>query len=304
MVADGYISAYLGVTRMHLSRIVALVPGLFFLGISTADAQCAPGTMTLIAHRDFAAAKRSLDLELRTSARNDSVLHCLGTLALEADDQEGAVGYFEKAIDIAPRPAHRVALAMALRSQAARAGMFRAAPLMTRMKTELETALGSDASLIDAQYILLQFYAQIPAGIGGDMARARGHAAALLRLSPERGHIGLGFIAEQEKNLVLAEREYRLAISTRPDSEPPYTAAGAFYRRQERWTDAISMYEKAARAISNNALSSKAANIHYLLGNSLEKAGNQARARAEYAAALRYNPDHAEARKALGGGRQ
>lgn len=41
-----------------------------------------------------------------------------------------------------------------------------------------------------------------------------------------------------------------------------------------------------------------------LLGNSLEKAGNRARAQTEYAAALKYKPDHAEARKALGGGRQ
>jgi tetratricopeptide (TPR) repeat protein len=169
------------------------------------------------------------------------------------------------------------------------------------MKAELETALASDSSLIDAQYILLQFYAQVPAGMGGNMARARGHAAALLKLSPERGHIGLGFIAEQEKDLALAEREYRQAIAIRPDSEPPYTAAGAFYRRQERWTDAISMYEKAARALPGGAFSSKAASIHYLLGNSLEKAGNQARAQAEYSAALRYKPDHAEARKALGG---
>jgi tetratricopeptide (TPR) repeat protein len=287
---------------MQRSRILALVPCILFLGISTANAQCAPRTMTLIAHRDFAAAKRTLDLQLRTSARNDSVVHCLGRLALEADDQEEAVGYFQKAIGMAPRPSHRVALAMALRSQAAKAGMFRAAPLMTRMKTELETALSSDSSLLDAQFILLQYYAQIPPGLGGDMARARGHAAALLKLSPERGHIGLGLIAEQEKDLALAEREYRLAISVRPDSEPPYSAAGAFYRRQERWTDAISMYEKASRALPSAAFSSKTANIHYLLGNSLEKAGNQARAHAEYAAALRYNPDHAEARKALGGG--
>src|SRR5215211_7273591 len=288
---------------MQVFRIVALVLGVLFIGTSTADAQCAPATTALIARRDFGGAKRTLELQLRTSARNDSVLHCLGKLALEADDQESAVDFFEQAIGIAPRPTHRVALAVALRSQAVGASMFRAAPLMTRMKMELETALGSDSSLIDPRYILLQFYAQVPAAMGGDMARARGHAAALLRLSPERGHIGLGFIAEQEKNLALADKEYRLAISIRSDSEPAYSAAGAFYRRQERWTDAVSMYEKASRALPNTAFSSKTATIHYLLGHSLEKAGNQTRAQAEYAAALRYKPDHAEARKALEGGR-
>jgi tetratricopeptide (TPR) repeat protein len=289
---------------MQLSRITSLAAALIAIGVSTADAQCSAGTTTLIARREFPAAKRALDLQLRANARNDSVLHCLGTLALETDDQEGAAEFLEKAISIAPQPAHRVALAMALRSQAQKVGMFRAPPLMLRMKTEMETALAQDSSLIDAQYVLLQFYAQVPAAMGGDMARARVHAAALLKLSPERGHIGLGFIAEQEKNLALADKEYRLAVAIRSDSEPPYSAAGAFYRRQERWTDAVSMYEKAARSLPNSAFSSKLANVHYLLGHSLEKSGNKTRARAEYATALRYKPNHADAKKALGGGDQ
>ena len=286
---------------MRLIRKCAIGLGLLLFGPSIAQAQCAPATTTLIAQRDFTAAKRTLDLQLRTSARNDSVLHCLGTLELEAGNHEEAISQFERAIAIVPRPTHRVALAMALRAQAASLGMLRAPPIMIRAKTELETALRGDSSLIDAHFILLQFYAQVPAAFGGDMARARGHAAALVRLNPERGHIGLGFIAEQEKNLALAEREYRLAMSIRPDSEPPYTSAGAFYRRQERWSDAVSMYEKASRAVPGTALSSKRASIHYLLGNSLEKAGDVPRARGEYAIALRYNPNHAEARKALEG---
>lgn len=288
---------------MKLSRLPALVSVFLLLGISTAGAQCAPATMALIARRDFAAAKRTVDLQPKATARSDSAMHCLGTLALETGDEESAVTFFERAIALAPRPTHRVALGMVLRSQAAKAGMFRQAPLMTQMKTELETALAGDSSLIDAHYILLQLYAQAPAGMGGDMATARRHAAALLKLSPERGHLGLGIIAEQEKNLALAEHEYRLAISTRADSEPPYTAAAAFFRRHKRWADAIVMYEKALQVLPATTFSSKTANLHYLLGNSVEKSGNEARARAEYAAALKYNPDHAEAKKALGSGR-
>jgi len=92
-----------------------------------------------------------------------------------------------------------------------------------------------------------------------------------------------------------------LAIASRPDSEPPYSFAGAFYRRQHRWADAISMYEKAARLLPAAALSSRAASIHYLLGDSKEKSGQPSRARAEYATALRYNPNHREAKKALEG---
>lgn len=288
---------------MQSIKRLALILGMLSFRSPTADAQCAAGIMTRIARREFTGAKHTLELQLRTSARNDSVLHCLGTLALEAGDQEEAIALFEKSIASDPRPAHRIALAIALRSQAAKVGMLRAAPLMTRMKSELEIALSTDANLIDAHFILLQFYAQIPAGFGGDMERARAHAAALLKINPERGHIGLGIIAEQEKNLTLGEREYRMAISVSPDSEPPYTAAGAFYQRRERWAEAIAMYEKAGRVLPQGAFSSKKANIHYLLGNVLAKAGNQARARAEYVEALKHKPDHADAKKALGGSR-
>jgi tetratricopeptide (TPR) repeat protein len=259
--------------------------------------------MALIVHREFAAAKLTADRLLQANAKNDSALHCLGTLALETEDFDRAEDSFEKAIDVAARPGHRVALALALRAHAVTLGMFRARPLMGRMKTELETALAQNPNLIDALYVLLQYYAQIPAAFGGDMPRARGYAATLLKLNPERGHIGLAFIAEQENNLVLAEREYRVAIATRPDSEPAYSVLGAFYRRQERWTDAIPMYEKASRTLPQTALSSKSATVHYLLGNSLEKAGDRNGARAEYTVALGYNPNHAEAKKALGGSR-
>jgi tetratricopeptide (TPR) repeat protein len=283
-------------------RIPAFASALLVIAMSSAGAQCAPATHTLIARRDFHAAKRTLALQLRSSARNDSALHCLGILSMESGEQQEAVEFFEEAIAIAPRPVHRLALAMVLRAQSVKAGMFRAAPLMTRMKSELEAALGSDSTLIDAHYILLQFYAQVPSGLGGDMAKARGHATALLRLSPERGHVALGFIAEQEQNLAVAEREYRMATSIRPDSEPAYSAAGAFFRRQERWTDAIAMYERAARALPSRTFSSKVASVHYLLGDSLDKAGLRARAQTAYAAALKARPDHAESRKAFGGG--
>ena len=60
------------------------------------------------------------------------------------------------------------------------------------------------------------------------------------------------------------------------------------------------MYEKASRVLPATAFSSKIANIHYLLGNSLEKTGNRVRARAEYSAALKIKPNHAETLKALG----
>jgi tetratricopeptide (TPR) repeat protein len=285
---------------MRLPKKLVHLAIVFLFCTSSLPAQCVPATLTLIAHREFATAKRTLDAQLRATARNDSALHCFATLALETDDQAGAVDYLERAIAIAPRPEHRVALAMALRLQASQAGMFSAGRLMTRMKTQLETALSGDSSLVDAHFVLLQLYAQAPAAMGGDIALARTHAAALLRFDPARGHVGRGYLAEQEKNPGLAEKEYRLATTIHPDSEVAYTFAAAFFRRQQRWNDAVAMYEKAVRTLSRTTLASRRANIHYLLGNSLEKAGNSARARAEYAEALKHKPDHADARKALG----
>ena len=88
--------------------------------------------------------------------------------------------------------------------------------MMGRMKTELEQALAIDSTLLDAHYVLLQFLAGAPMMMGGSLDKAREHAAAMRKLSAMRGHIGYGFVADQERDYAAAEKQFAAGMARRP----------------------------------------------------------------------------------------
>ena len=83
------------------------------------------------------------------------------------------------------------------------------------------------------------------------------------------------------------------------DSDAAYSVAGAFYRRRERWADAIGMYEKQLKAMPKDATPGKVSNAHYFLGIAHDKSGQVDKARAEYVTAIAANPKNEAAKKAL-----
>lgn len=281
-----------------MTRILFIIGA--WLAPITLHAQCVPAVQRLITGRKYNDARVQLEAQIKRAPNDDAAMHCMGRLLLEQDESSDAIDWFEKAVKINGRSAqHHLWLGLALRAEGGKAGMLRAAGFVGRMKTELEQALVLDPKLVEARYALLQLYAQAPAMMGGSIPKAREQAAELLKLNPIRGHIGDGFIAEQEKDYAAAEKEFLAAIAARPDSDVTYSAAGSFYRRRERWADAISMYEKQLKTMAKDATPSRISNAHYFLGIVHERSGHRDRAKAEYQAAIAANPKNEDAKKAL-----
>jgi tetratricopeptide (TPR) repeat protein len=254
----------------------------------------------MIADRRQDDARAGLEVQLKRTPNDAAAMECLGRLLLDQDESAGAVEWLEKAVAIDGKNAqHHLSLGMALRAEGGKASMLRAPSIVGRMKAELEQAVALDPALVEARYVLLQFLVQAPPMMGGSIPKAREQAAELLKLSPMRGHIGYGVVAEQEKDYVAAEKEFLAAIATRPDSDVTYSATGAFYRRRERWTDAIAMYEKQLKFMLKDASPTRVSNAHYFLGLAHEKSGHGDRAKTEYQAAIAANPKNEDAKKAL-----
>jgi tetratricopeptide (TPR) repeat protein len=267
------------------------------LAAATVRAQCVPAVQRLITDRKYEAARTQLQAQITRAPNDDAAMHCMGRLLLEQNESGDAVDWLEKAVAINKKSAqHHLWLGLAVRAEGQTAGMLRAPALVGRMKTELEQALALDPTLVDARYALLQFYAGAPAMMGGSMAKAREHAAEILKLNPMRGHLGYGTIAEQEKDYAAAEKEFLAAVAVMPDSAVALNVMGSFYRRRERWTEAIAMYRKALLA-KPNAVSASAA--HYYLGMIHQQNGRSGQAKAEYQAALAANPNNGDAKRAL-----
>jgi len=156
--------------RLTLRLLILLV-----LSVTTSSGQCAPEFQKLLVVRQLSVAQATLETQLARDPRDDGALHCLARVALERDDADRAVDLLEKAAAKRPRSAeHHVWLGLALRLQAARVGTLRAPSIISRMKTELETALALDSTQADAHYALLQFNAQVPESFGGGIGKGAG----------------------------------------------------------------------------------------------------------------------------------
>jgi tetratricopeptide (TPR) repeat protein len=285
-------------TRHRIARILLAIGASLAPGVS--NAQCTPANQRLVDARKFVEARAGIDALLKASPSDDKAMDCLGRLLIEQNKPEEAADWLNKAIAIDAKSAeHKFALGNALSAQASAAGPLGAMSYAPRVRANLEEAVALDPKLVDARRSLVTIYTMLPSAMGGSADKAREQAAEILKLNPMRGHAALGYLADQQKDYVTAEREYLAAISARPDSEAAYGAAGAFYRRRERWTDAISMYEKQLRALPKGAPVVRVSNAHYYLGLAQEKSGHMERARLEYRAAIAANPDNEDAKKAL-----
>jgi tetratricopeptide (TPR) repeat protein len=312
-----------------------VVVALVFVLQGAAYAQCAGPVRALIADGRYDQARADVQAQLKRAPNDDAAMECLGRVRLEQGDSADAVGWLEKAVAINARSGtHHLWLGNAIRGETEKAGMLRQMMLARQMKAEYEQAVALDATLVDAHQGLFLFMSNAPAAMGGGVEKARGEAAIILTLHPARGHVDYGTLAEQDKDLAGAEKEFLAAVSSMPDSEVGYNAAGSFYRRQQRWTDAIATYERLLKAkpefitahlslgrvyvenlknydrgekevrlwLANppkNASTTNTAIAHYCLGLVHQQAGRRDQARAEYQTALTSNPKNEDAKKAL-----
>ncbi|HEY4307240.1 MAG TPA: tetratricopeptide repeat protein [Gemmatimonadaceae bacterium] len=299
------------------------------------SAQCAPVVQHLVTDRRYDDAKAEVRALLKHNEKDDSALHCMGTILIESGDSKGSVEWFEKAIDANDKSsAHHLWLANALGEQAEHTSKIKLPFLARRIKSEFDRAAQLDPSSIDARHGLIEFYSQAPGVMGGSMDRAKDQAREILKLSAWRGHYEMGRLLERDKDVAGAEKDYIAAVTAAPDSTPAYQYLGAFYRRQKRYDDALKTYETALQhrpdangfhlTIANTLFVSgqnldrgerearewlasapadapkvNLATAHYLLGQFAEKSGKKDVAKAEYQQALTIVPSYSDAKKAL-----
>jgi tetratricopeptide (TPR) repeat protein len=298
--------------------------------------QCPPATQKLIVDRKLDEAATEARAAVKQNGSDEAVLHCMGRVLLEQDKSGEAVDWFEKAVKANDKNAlHHLWLGNALGTEAQKANKLRQPFLARRVKTEFEQAVALDPTMTDARYGLVQFYTMAPGVMGGSKEKANEQLAAMVKVNPMRGHFARAWVAEREKDVATAEREYVAASTAAPDSAIAFSTLGNFYRRQKKWAEATTAFERVlvvkpdaynahlslggiAVASGQNldrgereikewlATAPKDAPIgnvsiaHQWLGKIYEQQGKKDAARAEYQLALSANPKNEEAKKSLG----
>jgi tetratricopeptide (TPR) repeat protein len=207
-----------------------------------------------------------------------------------------------------------------------------AAGLAKKVRNEFERAVQLDPNNVSARVDLAEFYLEAPGIVGGGQDKARAQADLVAKLNPAKAHWIRGRLAEKNKDLPTAEREYRAAIDASHGGANAWLNLALFYRKTGRLDEMQDALKKAAGApmdqpevlidaastllranrdlpfatqLVRRYLSSTTVEqappfkAHYLLGTILEKQGDKEGAAKEYQTALLLAKDFGRAREAL-----
>ncbi len=258
----------------------------------------------------------------------------MARLQLQQGKADDAVESAEEAVDLddASAQAHYW-LGNAYGSRIGQVGMLSQAMMAPKLRDAFERALVLDPNLHDARGSLVQYYLQAPAIAGGSVDKARAQVQELLKRDPPRGYYEQGQLAMFEKKPAEAVKAFAAASAAKPDNATYRMGLGVALQETKQWDAAFALFEswttrepKVAMAWyqvgRTSALSGQrlhvgaaalkkfmtfpaapnlptAANAQYRLGQVQAHAGDKGAAKASFQAALKADPDLADAKAAL-----
>jgi tetratricopeptide (TPR) repeat protein len=307
------------------------------------------GVIVLLAAASFAATA-DVPALLAEGRVDDAISYLQGRLNQTPDDAESynlmcraylslghwdrGIPYCEKSVKLAPdNSRYHLWLGRIYGEKADRASWFTAAGLAGKVRGEFETAVRLNPDNIDARVDLAEFYLEAPGIVGGGRDKAEAQAAVLDQLDPAKAHWVRGRIAEKNKELPAAEREYRMAVDVSHGSALSWLNLALFFRNHNRLdemedairhasaaqtghsevlVDAAETLNRTGRSIptaiellrrylasSSTVESAPAFKAHYLLGTLLEKQGDKQEAAQQYRDALALAKSYSAAQDAL-----
>ncbi len=235
-------------------------------------------------------------LEKLAAARPDDpeINFRLGRIALWSDDAAGGRAYLEKAAAAAPDDARiQDALGDAYGLAARRAGLLTRLWWARKCAAAYRRAVELDPRNPDYHWSLLRFDQEAPRMAGGGLDRAYAEAAAIRRLDAMEGRIAFAALALDQKQYARAFAEFDEVLRREPDNFVALYQIGRCAAVSGEQVDrGIQALHRCLQLPAPAGFDRpQPANVHYRLGNLLEKKGDLAGARAEYAAMARSDPD-------------
>jgi cytochrome c-type biogenesis protein CcmH/NrfG len=274
-----------------------------------------------------------LENQVRSAPENAEAHSLLCRVYLTVDQWDRAIAACERAVKLDPENSgYHLWLGRSYGQKAEHTGALAAGRLALSVRDQFETAVRLNPKGVDARGDLADFYLQAPWFLGGGTQKAENQARELAKLEPAQADLLRARIAEKNKDLAAAEREYQRAIEHSGGSAGPWLALARFYRRVSRFDEMERAIERAtAPQLNRPDLLVGAAEIrmqsgnlagaahllerylssptpaedapvfkaHYLLGTVLERQGHPQEAIAQYQAALSLARDFAPARSSI-----
>jgi len=278
-------------------------------------------------------AQRILDAAIQQNPNNAEAYNLLCRLYFQLEQWDNALRMAEKSAALTPGNSnYHLWLGRAAGRKAESANPFAAWGLARKVRAEFERAVELDGNNFPARNDLAEYYMEAPGFLGGDKKKAREQADAVAKQDPALASYIYARLAEKQGS-AQAEQEYKKAISKSGNMSRYWIELAYYYRRAGRVADMEAAITQAAqgarqgsapeydgaylllrtnrnptaaiqmlrRSVSDNASSEDAPafRVHYMLGELLEKQGDNKAAAAEFRSALALASEFHPARDAL-----
>jgi tetratricopeptide (TPR) repeat protein len=218
----------------------------------------------------------------------------LGRVALWFDDEVRGRACLEKAVRAAPTdPRIQDALGDAYGLTAQKAGFFARFGWALRCRAAYQRAVEFDPRNPEYHWSLLRYFMQAPRIAGGGMSKAYAEAAEIKKLDATSGRIAFATLFLADEKYDQAFQGFDGVLRVNPDDFMSLYQVGRCAALSGRQLDRgmAALRRCLQLGLPKRAGAPNYGNVHFRLGNILEKKGDLAGAKAEYAASREADPD-------------
>lgn len=237
------------ITRF-LSRglLLAAVFLVSLLGNAT-PSSAAPSAKDLLASGRVDEVIPVLQKEISQSPNDAELRNLLCRAYFMTEDWDRGISECEHARNLAPQKSlYHLWLGRIYGEKADRVGFLSAAAMVKKVRSSFERAVELDPKSWEARTDLAEFYLEAPSIVGGGKDKAREQAKALLPLHPGMAHWVLARIAEKDKDVAEAEREYRAGIAATHGGARAWLDFAIFLKHTNHFEELQQALEEVAAA--------------------------------------------------------
>jgi tetratricopeptide (TPR) repeat protein len=313
----------------------ALLPGAAGISATVKQGEALEAGRRAYENGDYAKAVLELQAAAVKEPQNGDIQLLLTKSYLELQERDAAITSAEKAVTIDPQSSvFHEWLGRAYGEKADHASMFTAPGLARKTHREFEIAVQLDEKNFAARQALIEFDCAAPGLVGGGEEKAKPEIEKLQSMDAAEWHYALGNCRRQKKDFADADREFKLALESHPQSTELIFDIGDYAVRRgqaERLMEVADLGTKLAAAdprgmfyravgwVLKNEKQEEAerslreylqkapkrsgypryAVAHEWLGRLYENRGEKGSAVKEYQAALQLDPKNKSARESL-----
>lgn len=282
-------------------RRFLLIPSLS-LGFAVGARADAPHDAAIAQYKskDYPAARAAFEKLLAADSKDAVAQYYLGNLASKRGDTDEAIAHFESATTLDPKNSNYfMELGGAYGDAATKAGLLSKLSWAKKCQAALEHAVELDPDNVNARNGLITYYRSAPSFAGGSLDKAFVQAEEIKRRNPI---LGATVTAQLYISLKKFDEAYAMFDEVLAKSPDNYLALYSVGRTSAQYGLKLDEGEKALRHCLDLPAGSgdpPHAAVHWRLGNIAEKRHDSAKARAEYEAALKDDPNFTQAKESL-----